>query len=434
MAYDIVIGRDERDKEIYGTKGAVFLGKSYVTMGQTVSLSNNILLDVNRPHRILVCGKTGSGKSYSLSVIAEEIARLPDEVKINVAVLFFDTMGVFWTMKFPNERQSDLLEKWKLKPEPIDVDIYVPKGSFSEYKEKGVPVDHSFTIRTSELDAEDWVNIFDIKLTEPIGILIERIIGDLKETGKDFSIKEVVSEIKIDSRFEKDVKDAAENRFLAADKWGLFEEKGTKIDELIKGGKVSVLDISVYSANLQALVIGIISKKLLEERIIARKAEELQDIERHGKFIVEERELEQPMVWIMVDEAHIFLPKEGKTPATDALVSLLRQGRQPGISMILATQQPGEIQRDVLTQSDIVLSHRVTAKVDIEALNSMMQSYLLADIQTFLNALPDRPGSCIVLDDNSERIYPLQVHPKRSWHGGEAPSAIKLKRRIELGF
>lgn len=102
--------------------------------------------------------------------------------------------------------------------------------------------------------------------------------------------------------------------------------------------------------------------------------------------------------------------------------------------MVLVTQQPGEIHKDVLTQSDIVLSHRLTAQVDIEALNSMMQTYLLADLQTYINNLPALPGSAIILDDKAERIYPMRIHPKRSWHGGEAPSALKVKKKFELGL
>ena len=50
------------------------------------------------------------------------------------------------------------------------------------------------------------------------------------------------------------------------------------------------------------------------------------------------------------------------------LTQLLREGRQPGISLVLATQQPGQIHKDVMTQSDIVISHRVTSATDLEAL------------------------------------------------------------------
>ena len=89
-----------------------------------------------------------------------------------------------------------------------------------------------------------------------------------------------------------------------------------------------------------------------------------------------------------------------------------------------------------MTQSDIVLSHRVTAKKDIDALNNIMQTYLMADIQKYLHNLPRLKGSAIILDDNSERIYPMRVKPRFTWHGGEAPTAVPVKKRelLNLGL
>ena len=120
-----------------------------------------------------------------------------------------------------------------------------------------------------------------------------------------------------------------------------------------------------------------------------------------------------------------FLPKDQVTPATNALISLLREGRQPGISLVLATQQPGKIHDDVITQSDIVLSHRLTAKQDIDSLNQMMQSYMELGITEQINGLPREKGAAILLDDVSERIYPLRIRPKLSWHAGSSPSIVQ---------
>jgi hypothetical protein len=124
------------------------------------------------------------------------------------------------------------------------------------------------------------------------------------------------------------------------------------------------------------------------------------------------------------------LPEKGKTAATDALIQLLREGRQPGLSLAAATQQPGKVHSDVWTQADIVIAHRVTAKPDIEALSMIMQSYLLESITSYMNQLPHLKGSAIILDDNSERIYSMRVRPRFTWHGGEAPTAVKVKKRI----
>ncbi len=435
MGNKIVIGRNEADRAEFGEDGTVYIGKLFVNMGQTTALSNEIFLDVVRTHVMLISGKRGSGKSYSASVIAEEMARLPDEIKKNLTVLFFDTMGVFWTMKYPNTRQEDLLVSWGLTTEGLPITLFTPQGHFTQQKERGIPVDKPFALKTSALSAGDWCNVFEIKLTDPLGIAIERALDELHRQKSAYDITDIVATVQKDQKSAKEVKDAVENRFLGANKWGLFAAQGTTIEELLRPGSVNVLDLSTYtntlgSWSIKGLVIGLISRKLLEERMKARKIEEVAEIEKHKSYFFEDEGKETPMVWIMIDEAHEFLPRVGKTPATDALVQLLREGRQPGISLCLVTQQPGEIHHDVLTQTDIVLSHRLTAKRDIEALNSMMQSYLYADLQEYLNNLPRDKGAALLLDDNSERIYPMRVHPKRSWHGGEAPSAIKTKKKL----
>ena len=209
-------------------------------------------------------------------------------------------------------------------------------------------------------------------------------------------------------------------------------------------GKVSVLDLSAYTYvsgnwNIKNLVIGIVCRKLMQERMISRKSEEIEDVKTGHSYFIYEREKgkeELPLVWIFLDEAHEALAKDYKTPATDALVQILREGRQPGISLVMATQQPGEIHRDVITQTDIVISHRLTAKRDVEALNSMMQSYLTGTIQKYIDMLPRESGSAVILDDNSEKIYPMRVRPRFTWHGGEAPTAVKVPGKAveELGL
>ena len=425
MVYDIIIGRDEADRKKYGKEGVIFLGKSYVKMGQTTSLSNNVYLDVNRAHTIMLCGKRGSGKSYSLGVIAEEMVSLHKEIRDKLSVLILDTMGIFWTMKYPNTKDEDLLESWGLKPKRLkDIQVFIPEGYFSEYKEKGMLVDKSFSIKPSELKGDDWCNVFSISLNEPLGILIERVIESFKK--RNYTIQEIIERIKQDEKSNQEVKNAAENRFLAAEKWGLFSDKGTAIKDIISTGKVSILDVSCYTGvygmwGIRSLVIGLIARKLFNERMIVRKKEEMDKIK--GEFL-EEKKSEMPIVWILIDEAHEFIGKE-RTAATDSLIQVIREGRQPGISLILATQQPGEMHKDVITQSDIIISHRITARVDIEALNNMMQTYLIGDIQKYLNNLPDLKGGAVILDDNSERMYPVQIRPKYTWHGGETPTILK---------
>ena len=233
---------------------------------------------------------------------------------------------------------------------------------------------------------------------------------------------------------DQETKNSAVALFEAAESWKVFSEKGTPISELVKPGQSTIIDLSMYASigsfNVRALIIGLVGKRLFVERMKSRKDEEIQAIHYGNNYLNFDIKREMPLVWIFIDEAHEFLPREGKTSASDTLIQLLREGRQPGISLVLATQQPGKIHTDAMTQSDIVISHRVTAKPDIEALNSIMQSYLYESIKSKLDDLPKLKGSAILLDDNSERIYPIQIKPKFTWHGGEAPSAVKVDKDL----
>lgn len=436
MTYDITLGRDDADKKKFGDNGLIFIGKGYVQMGQYTSLSNRIFMDVARSHVVLVAGKRGSGKSYTLGVIAEELSNLPKDVSQNLASLIFDTMGIYWTMKFENEKDRGLLQEWNLKTKTLPVKIFVPFGHYDSYLEKGIPIDEKFALDVGELSAEDWIMAFGLDITNPVSILIQRMIGKLSDSGK-FDIEDIIYLIENDDKSDLQTKNAAMGLFEAAEDWGIFagrDERATEIKDLINGGVTSVLDLSVYNSvgtfNIRALVISLVSKKIFNQRMDSRKKEEIESVSKgiNISFVAERKS--EPLVWLFIDEAHEFLPLTGKTAATDALVQLLREGRQPGISMVLATQQPGQIHRDAMTQADIVISHRVTAQPDIEALNYIMQNYLLQGISVYMNDLPSAKGSAIVLDDNSERIYPIKVRPRFTWHGGEAPSAIGYKKEL----
>ena len=432
--YEIIIGRNEADKKFFGKKGLIDIGKGFVKMGQYTSLSNKILMDVARSHVVLVSGKRGSGKSYTLGVIAEELSALPKETSQNIASLIFDTMGIYWTIKSQNDKDKELLREWGLKPKNLPARIFVPYGHYDSYLEKGIPADERFALDVAELNTEDWVITFGLSMTDPVAVLIERTLNVLKEKSS-FSVRNIISFLERDEKTSAEVKNAAISLFEAADSWGVFAtgKQVTKVRDLVSAGVTSVLDLSVYNSigafNVRALVISLISRKIFNQRMEARKKEEVESVANKLSFSSSGKK-ENPLVWMFIDEAHEFLPLDEKTVATDALVQLLREGRQPGISVVLATQQPGKIHKDVMTQSDIVISHRVTSAQDLEALNSIMQSYLLDSIKKYMDDLPTLKGSAIILDDNSERIYPMRIRPRFTWHGGEAPTAVQVEGEL----
>jgi len=379
--------------------------------------------------------------SYTMGAIAEGLADIDPEIKQNLSIIMIDTMGIYWTMKYPNHQDEAMLKTWGFQSKGLDVMIYTPAGYYATLKKEGVPTDRPFSIKPAELTPEDWFLTFEINPNSPIGVLIERVVLELGESGVDYDIEDIIKRIRADTRADAVTKDGAENRFLATTHWGVFSKDGTPIRELAHPGQVTVLDVSIYATmpggwKIKALVLGIVAMRLFVERMKERKIEEFKSIESAMHYLTKEAPTERkmPLVWLVIDEAHEFLPREGKVASTDALVTLLREGRQPGLSMILATQQPGKIHTDVMTQSDILLSHRITAKIDTEALGALMQSYLRTGLDKELNNLPRDKGSALVVDDTNEKMYPIKVRPRFTWHGGSSPTAIPQKKQIFGGL
>jgi len=436
MVHDIILGRNKHDMEKFGEKGVILLAKQYVTMGRNVSLSNKIYMDVAKAHVVFVCGKRGSGKSYTMGAIAEGAAQMDPEVSQNLSFIILDTMGIYWTMKYPNLKDKELLEQWGLEGNGLDIKIFTPTGFYGDYKKKGIPTDHAFSIKPSELQPNDWFLTFDLDMNDPLAVFIEGIVNGLKSQGIDYGIPEMLREIK-KSKEDEHLKQAATNRFQNAQSWGVFSKQGTKIEDLSQGGQVTVLDVSAYATApngwaIKSLVIGLVAQKLFNERMLARKNEEFDSIKQKTTFGVNktQQKLGNPLVWLVIDEAHEFLPLKGSTAASTALITILREGRQPGISLILATQQPGKIHTDVMTQSDIIISHRITARLDVDALKMLSASYMTKGIDEHLRILPRVPGAALIIDDKNERIFSTRVRPRSTWHGGEAPAAIKEVKKL----
>ncbi|MBI3413185.1 MAG: DUF853 family protein [Candidatus Aenigmarchaeota archaeon] len=357
--------------------------------------------------------------SYSAGVIAEEMAALPKELRDNLAFIIIDPMGIYWSMKNPNEKDSDLLRKWDLKQKGVDISLFVPGSKIAEYESAGILWDHTISLPAGEFTAEDWAITFNIEMFSDAGVLLGRAIKNLKEKSTAYGVKDIINEIDSDKRADQKHKDVLRSLFENIDSWGIFSKEKISLEEMFKPGSISVIDISHYEGwAIKNLFVSLISKKIYQARLLSRKEEE-------AKSIAGEEKSGMPMVWLMIDESHQFLPNDAKTTSTEALLTLVKLGREPGISTVFITQQPYKLHPDALSQTDVVLSHRLTSEQDVKALETVMQTYLLNNIQKSIDDLPKWKGTAIILDDNSEKLYSLVVRPRTSWHAGGSPIAIK---------
>jgi len=348
-------------------------------------------------------------------------------------------MGIYWTMKYPNFQDAELLRQWGLEPRALAVKIFTPSGFYRRFQDEGLPVDFPFAIRPLDVTAEDWCTTFRIDPDSAAGVLLTRLVQDFAKQSIGYELEDLIAAVRKDTESDIVTRNIISNELRKAQGWEIFSSEGTPLKDIVSAGQVTVLDLSPYATmasgwQIKALVVGLISRALFNQRLLARKTEEFKTVDAAMHYFRKEREekLEEPLVWIGLDEAHELLPSDGKTAATDALITLLREGRQPGISLILASQQPGKIHTDVITQADAVIAHRLTAKIDVDALGQLLQSYMRRDLEEELNTLPRVMGAAIVFDDTNERLFPVQIRPRISWHGGSAPVAMPEKKEFLL--
>ncbi|MCK5040202.1 MAG: ATP-binding protein [Candidatus Aenigmarchaeota archaeon] len=426
--FDIIIGRDEEDKKKYSDNGCGFIAKHFVGSKKEAHLTNPVKLDLCRPHIVGLFGKRGQGKSFSMGTIAEELMMLPEDISPNIGTVMIDTMGIFWSMKKPNEKDAHLLSEWDIYPRGFNVNICIPEGLEEMYKAENIDYDMTFAFAPKDLDLGSWALSFNIDLDSEMGILLTKVQRNANESGMLYSLDDLINHTKKESATDI-VKEALVNRFLVAKDWGIFKERepGTSIYDIVLPGRVSIVDISRFKLavsseggwSVKALVVALLSRIILQERMRSRRLEELEEME--GRYVG--RKL--PITWMLIDEAHQFLPRKGMTPASLPLLQWIKIGREPGVSLLLATQMPNKLHEEAVSQCDVLISHRLTSKKDIQALSEIMQTYLRKGMGDFFDELPRLKGAAIILDDNSEHMYAMRMRPRMSWHAGGSPIAIK---------
>ena len=403
-----VLGRREK------TSGGVLnIGRYYALDG---SLGAPVYLDVLRPHMVFICGKRGYGKSYTIGVFLEEIATLDDAIKKHLAVVVVDTLGIFWSTQFPSKDDLQRIQRWERRPRGFPIRLLVPARGTGYYSKKDISVG-KFSICIAELSPLHWCQLFDVKVTDPVGVVLTQAILALQSSKNHFSMQEIVSYIQQDVQTDVVVKRAVQNFFLMAKSWGIFDKDGLSIPEIVHPGTITVLDLSVLpSLLLKDVVVAVLSEKIFEERIRSRKIFEQQKL----GFAVKDEGI--PLVWLAVDEAQVFLPYGKKTLSKEVLIEeWMRQGRQPGLSLLLATQRPSAVEPEVLSHCDLFLCHRLTAQEDIDALSRIRPVYMHGDIQESIKKIGSEKGVALLVDDTSESVHVVQLRPRVSWHGGTEP-------------
>ena len=388
-----------------------------LSVGREARSQEVVYLDSRRSRAVLVCGKRGSGKSYTLGVIVEELRQ-----QENVLTIIIDPMGIYYPMAQPNHEQDRLLWDWGLTAQGLPVTVLVPghperlyggKEVTAAIESLGVRI-RQFRLNPADLSPDAWCDLFDLSINDVMGIALFRAVQNLSRRHKEhFFIPDIIDHINGDGLIADRTREALQNRLEMAQDWDLFSSRYQEVWEVFDQKAVNIVDLSTLDPGPRGrrnLVTDVLARDIFRRRTIARRKEELGLVS------------ELPRVWMLVDEAHQFVPSGKATLSKEILVRWAKEGRQPGLSLVVASQQPSAIDSEVLTQCDVLVCQKLTNSADIQAINSLSQDYMGGELKTFIRRL-ERRGEAVLVDDEQEKVTVAQVRPRRSRHGGGEASA-----------
>ena len=462
---------DEEDLLVGGTTEEGGLSASHLgKVAEYQSMRDKVWLDTKGAHAVYVMGKRRSGKTFTLGVLAESLACSGWARQGNTpgqAVLLVDTMNVFLTMPFlvpdiygSESEEVKELRQWRLEAENLNVKLFHPHGTTPPPE---VNSNH-IAIRPSDLNAEDWAAIFQVDtFSDPMGQLISEVHekvaiegytgdGDSKvQPNPDFSLEELLDCLAHDpevQRYEIRTIEGVRRRLRALSRLSIFSTDGVFIKDLFIGGQVSILMLRDLDQVLRSLLVGIIVKKAMELRSISDRFERLAAIklaqaEIEGKDTTSTEESAEvskeltrrattegiPRSWILIDEAHNYIPTAGIVASKEPLKKYINEGRNLGLSIAVATQQPSGLDSSIRRNADVLIIHSMTMRDDIQAAEGMVNTLVPDSVtvgssqrlstrvfERLLRSLPR--GYAVISNDEASRLFVMKVRPRFTVHGG----------------
>ena len=227
---------------------------------------------------------------------------------------------------------------------------------------------------------------------------------------------------------------ALRQRLGSLQRTGLFADVGTAIGELLASGRVTVVMLGRLPQSYRAAVVAVLTRLLIDARSNAAFAEKRLVLdpeltEDEADRLRASRETGVPRTVVVLDEAQSFLAPGPGNPTRDLFVRLVKEGRNMGLSAVLATQQPSAIDQRVLSQVETFVTHQLVTEADIRAVRDNLKSEMPEAVQFgkqslefggLLRLLP--PGVCVVsaadMNVQTKRAVIVSVRPRATVHGG----------------
>ncbi|MDO5301475.1 MAG: ATP-binding protein [Tissierellia bacterium] len=328
------------------------------------------IMDVRGMHQyphLGIFGGSGSGKSFGLRVLLEEL------MDMHIPGMVLDPhFEMDFSQAAPGGRSFERLhDRYQIG---VDVGIRFEDLSPGEFKNLLPAVSGTTEAMNSVIDTVfkrgNSFYIFQERLNDlleghDIGGM-EKILqrqgeakAALQEGGDPNEVEKWTRIYEIFNSYGKSTNSASVRgvlwRVQSLHHMGIFQEDSRKIEESLRQGKLAVIQ---GSTKLIAVYATYLIKKLYQKRRDYKDARFLKD--GAAEFF--------PPFFIITDESHNFAPKGTEAPAKGVLREIAQEGRKYGVFLMLATQRPTLLDDTVTAQLNTKLIFRTVRASDIDTI------------------------------------------------------------------
>jgi len=337
-----------------------------------------------------ILAKTGSGKSYTAGVLLEEL------LDRKVPLLIIDPHSEYASLKDAASGKAGDFKKFNVSPKGYGshVTVYTPAN-----KAINPSADEVFRLNGVNLSVKELTAIFPDNCTSThIGILYEAI-QKLRAEMETYTLDEIIFEVgNNESKARWNVISLLED----IRETGILSTNPTSIEELVQKGKASVIDLKGVPPGIQSMIVARLCSALFEARKLKRV----------------------PPGMLVIEEAHNFAPERGfsKTASSEILRTIASEGRKFGLGLMVITQRPARIDKNILSQCGTQIIMKVTNPNDLKSISKGLEG-VNSYVEDELIRLP--PGVAMLVSNDIERPILIDVRVKKSKHGGESVNVLK---------
>jgi DNA helicase HerA-like ATPase len=379
----------------------------------TISEMSDANLDGNKffqRHAVIV-GGTGSGKSWTVANILEKATHLK-----SINSLVFDLHGEYKPLKDlpnttllkiagPSDKPTDeniiFLPYWLLSYEEIEA-LLLDRSDSNAPNQSRTLFDLIIKYKKEILEAENKQDILDnFTVESPIPYKISEVLSALEE--KD---TEMVPGARTDkqgplhgklTRFIQRLKSKQLDKrlnfiFNSDDKLLAYDWFVSLVNKLLDFGNekgLKIIDFSEVPSDILPLITGLIG------RLTFSVQQWMEDEKRHP-------------IALFCDEAHLYIPANLKggmeEKGLQSFERIAKEGRKYGISLVVISQRPSDVNKTILSQCGNFIAMRLTNPDDQNVIKKLFPDNL-GDFSELLPILDI--GESLIVGDAS--LLPSRV-------------------------